>query len=61
MDKLLTSKEIKELREEWDLTQQELAETVGVSRSTIQEWEAGNLEQRRDVLIELTIFRNTYS
>ena len=36
---MLTSKEIKELREKIDATQAELASAVGVSFSTISRWE----------------------
>ena len=37
----MTSNEIKELRKRLNMTQQELANAVGVDRVTIARWEAG--------------------
>ena len=45
---------IKDLRESKSLTQEELAELLDVSRSTVSMWETGMVTPRRDKLIELT-------
>ena len=41
------------LRKEKDLTQEELAEQVGVSRRTVSRWETGSNMPDLDVLMEL--------
>ncbi len=38
----MTGKEIKELRKKLNLTQQELADKVGVDRVTVARWENGS-------------------
>lgn len=38
----MTAKEIKELRKKLKLTQQELADKIGVDRVTVARWENGN-------------------
>ena len=44
------------LRKEKDLTQEELAEQVGVSRRTVSRWETGSNMPDLDVLMELSDF-----
>ena len=44
------------LRKEKSLTQEQLAEIIGVSRRTISQWETGNNMPDLDVLVELADF-----
>ena len=48
----ITSKRIKELRLDNDYTMEELAELVGVSKSTIAKWENGYVENMRQERIK---------
>ena len=45
---------LKELRKEKELTQEQLAETLSVSRRTVSRWETGSNMPDMDVLIELS-------
>lgn len=47
------SKRLKELRKEKELTQKELAEKLGVGRTTISEYESGKIVPRQDGLVKL--------
>lgn len=47
---------LKELRKEKQITQEELAEKLGVSNRTVSRWETGSNMPDFDVLIELTDF-----
>ena len=44
---------LKELRKEKELTQEQLAETLNVSRRTVSRWETGNNMPDLDLLIEM--------
>ena len=44
---------LKELRKEKNLTQEQLAETLNVSRRTISRWETGSNMPDLDLLIEI--------
>lgn len=50
---LLPGTKIKELREGKGLTQQKLADTIGVSRTAIYQWETGTYQPEGDNLINL--------
>ena len=47
---------LKELRKEKELTQEQLAETLNVSRRTVSRWETGNNMPDLDLLIEMADF-----
>ena len=47
---------LKELRKEKHITQEELAEKLGVSNRTVSRWETGSNMPDFDVLIELSDF-----
>ncbi len=47
------AKRIKELRQENNLTQRELADYFGFDRSTVSDWETRGREPAFDLLIEL--------
>ena len=47
---------LKELRKEKQITQEELAEKLGVSNRTVSRWETGSNMPDFDVLIELSDF-----
>lgn len=42
MGKAMTAAEFRDTRLRWRLTQQEMADTLGVSRRSVINWEAGN-------------------
>ena len=46
-------KKIKELRQSKDITQQKLADILGVSRSAIATWESGGSEPDNNMLIKI--------
>ncbi len=46
---------LKSLRQEKDMLQQDLAEKLHVSKSTISGWEVGRNQPNYDTLIELSI------
>lgn len=50
------SKRLKELRKEKKLTQQEIAELLGVKRNTYSDWENGKTEPNFENLIKLADF-----
>ena len=47
-------KELRRLREEKGLTQEQLANILGVNRTTVTLWEAGINKPRADMLIKLS-------
>lgn len=54
MDLMKTGRLLQELRKEKGITQEELAEKVGVARRTVSRWETGNNMPDLDILIELS-------
>ena len=56
MDQIKIGKFLQELRKEKGLTQEQLAEQVGVARRTISRWETGSNMPDLDILIELSDF-----
>jgi transcriptional regulator with XRE-family HTH domain len=49
---------LKELRKEKDVTQEQLAETLSVSRRTVSRWETGSNMPDLDILIEMADYYN---
>lgn len=58
MDMLKMGAYLKKLRNEKNLTQEELAEKFGVTRRSVSRWETGNNLPDIDVLIEMSDFYN---
>ena len=56
MDQIKTGRFLQELRKEKGLTQEQLAEHVGVARRTVSRWETGSNMPDLDILIELSDF-----
>jgi transcriptional regulator with XRE-family HTH domain len=56
MDLVKTGAFLKELRKEKNITQEELAERIGVSRRTVSRWETGSNMPDMDVLIDISDF-----
>lgn len=54
MDQQKAGSFLKELRKEKNITQEQLAERMGVSRRTVSRWETGSNMPDLDILIELT-------
>ncbi len=54
MDMIKTGKFLQELRKEKELTQEQLAEQLGVARRTVSRWETGNNMPDLDILVELS-------
>ncbi len=54
MDLVKTGKFLQELRKENGLTQEQLAEQLGVARRTVSRWETGSNMPDMDILIELS-------
>ena len=54
MDLVKIGKFLRELRKEQGLTQEQLAERMGVARRTVSRWETGSNMPDMDVLIELS-------
>lgn len=52
------SKNLKELRIEKGLSQQELAQILNVTQSTVAKWESGDREPNFSILIELSNYFN---
>ena len=50
---------LKELRKEKELTQEQLAETLNVSRRTVSRWETGSNMPDLDLLVEMADFFDT--
>lgn len=50
---------LKQLRQSRDLTQEDLAKRIGVTKQTISNWENGNITPALDVLITLVEFFHT--
>ena len=59
MDQLKAGSFLKELRKEKGITQEQLAEKLGVSRRTVSRWETGSNMPDLDLLIELADYYNT--
>lgn len=49
---------IKELREERNFTQQQIAQAIGGTQSNIAKWEKGIVQPTADAIIKLSIFFN---
>ena len=47
---------LKELRKEKDITQEQLAEEMGVARRTVSRWETGANMPDMDILIDISDF-----
>ena len=56
MDLIKTGKFLQELRKEKGLTQEQLAEQMGVARRTVSRWETGSNAPDLDILIDLSDF-----
>ena len=56
MDLMKIGKLLQELRREKELTQEQLAEQLGVARRTVSRWETGSNMPDLDVLMELSDF-----
>ncbi len=56
MDLVKTGTFLKELRKEKNITQEELAEKMGVSRRTVSRWETGSNMPDMDILIDISDF-----
>ena len=56
MDLLKTGAFLKELRKEKNITQEELAEKMGVARRTVSRWETGANMPDMDILIDISDF-----
>lgn len=54
MDQIKIGKFFQELRKEKGLTQEQLAESLGVARRTVSRWETGSNLPDLDILIELS-------
>ncbi|MCR4633930.1 MAG: helix-turn-helix domain-containing protein [Erysipelotrichaceae bacterium] len=54
MDLVKIGNFLKQLRKEKGLTQEELAEQMGVARRTVSRWETGNNMPDLDILVELS-------
>ena len=54
MDQVKIGKYLQELRKEKGLTQEQLADKMGVDRRTVSRWETGNNLPDLDILIELS-------
>ena len=58
MDQVKIGGFLKELRTEKDLTQEQLAEQVGVTRRSVSRWETGSNLPDLDILLELADYYN---
>ena len=56
MDLIKTGEFLKELRKEKNITQEELAEKMGVARRTVSRWETGANMPDMDILIDISDF-----
>ena len=56
MDLVKTGAFLKELRKEKNITQEQLAEEMGVSRRTVSRWETGSNMPDMDILIDISDF-----
>ena len=56
MDLVKTGAFLKELRKEKNITQEQLAEEMGVSRRTVSRWETGANMPDMDILIDISDF-----
>ena len=54
MDQVKIGRYLQELRKEKGLTQEQLADKMGVARRTVSRWETGNNMPDLDILIELS-------
>ena len=58
MGRAMTATDIKAFRDALGLTQEELAERIGVTHSAISQWESGKKKPRPVVLKMLTYLRD---
>ena len=56
MDLVKTGAFLRELRKEKNITQEELAEKMGVARRTVSRWETGANMPDMDILIDISDF-----
>lgn len=56
MDQMKIGSFLKELRKEKNVTQEQLAETLGTSRRTVSRWETGTNMPDLDILIDIADF-----
>ena len=56
MDLVMTGAFLRELRKEKNITQEELAEKMGVARRTVSHWETGANMPDMDILIDISDF-----
>lgn len=56
MDQVVIGEFLRELRKEKDLTQEQLADKLNVSRRTVSRWETGSNMPDLDILVELADF-----
>ncbi len=56
MDQMKIGSFLKELRKEKNITQEQLAETLGTSRRTVSRWETGTNMPDLDILIDIADF-----
>ena len=54
--KIQVGKRVKELRQENNLTQQQMADTLGIDRSNYSKYELGKLEISNEMLVKLAKF-----
>ena len=58
MDQCMIGEFLKELRKDKNITQEQLAEKMNVSRRTVSRWETGSNMPDLDILVELSDFYN---
>ena len=56
MDQVKIGAFLKELRNHNNLTQEQIAEKLGVSQRSVSRWENGNTMPELGVLVELSVF-----
>ena len=56
MDQVVIGEFLRELRKEKDLTQEQIADKLNVSRRTVSRWETGSNMPDLDILVELADF-----
>ena len=56
VDKIKIGNFLRELRNEKNLTQEEIAEEFGVSSRSVSRWENGNTMPELGILVDLAIF-----
>lgn len=58
-DMIKTGQRIKELRNEFGMSQKDLAEKIGVAQNTIAQYEKGTAKTSLDVLVNLAVVLKT--